>query len=220
MARLNQSGRHESGHILDETALQFCSQPTLKTIDVLLFFAYLHWKDKDLSMVVRQMPPGIGRANGFPDDRVLGPSAHQQVITTPNLEPPVSEYRKRKIREEEKRQEIVQKSLQLGISAFQHAQSQASGSSSTLTQESDGLHEERLRQQQFEVAQSMITRNLLYAEESKMSIAQMKENAGENMLARLRKAIADPSFKKLSPEVQDELVAKLQRETVAELLEN
>lgn len=171
-------------------------------------------------MVVRQMPPGIGRANGFPDDRVLGPSAHQQVITTPNSEPPVSEYRKRKIREEEKRQEIVQKSLQLGISAFQHAQSQASGSSSTLTQESDGLHEERLQQQQFEVAQSMITRNLLYAEESKMSIAQMKENAGENMLARLRKAIADPSFKKLSPEVQDELVAKLQRETVAELLEN
>ena len=215
-SRLNQSDRHESERILDATALQFCSNSTFKATDVALFFTYLHWKDKDLSTVVRKMPPGIGRANGFPDDRVPVESVNQQISSAPTTEPLITSHRKRKIREMEKQQQTMQRGLQLGIAAY-HAQVQASGSSGSSPTETITVNDE-LAERQLEVAQSVITRNLLAAEESKLAIAAMAKDAIDRKIRDLREAINDPSFKTLSKDLQGQLKARLEAETTAALL--
>jgi hypothetical protein len=116
----------------------------------------------------------------------------------------------------EKQQQTMQRGLQLGIAAY-HAQVHASGSSGSSPTETITVNDE-LAERQLEVAQSVITRNLLAAEESKLAVAAMAKDAIDRKIRDLREAINDPSFKTLSKDLQGQLKARLEAETTAALL--
>ncbi|KAJ1424036.1 hypothetical protein B484DRAFT_398467 [Ochromonadaceae sp. CCMP2298] len=61
--QLDKSGRQESGEILDATALHFCKAG--RTLNTVLFYQWLLWKDENLTFLSNALPTGVGMASGF-----------------------------------------------------------------------------------------------------------------------------------------------------------
>jgi hypothetical protein len=67
LSDLNQSGRNESGEVLDKTALEFCKQRGHgRVLNLPLFYCYLVWKNKNLTFTSNALPEGIAMSSGLP----------------------------------------------------------------------------------------------------------------------------------------------------------
>lgn len=62
---LNQSGRNETGEILDCTAMQFC-KVSGRVLNLPLLYCYLIWKNQDLQFASNMLPEAIALSTGLP----------------------------------------------------------------------------------------------------------------------------------------------------------
>jgi len=98
---LHQSGRNESLHILDKTALSFCSNSANKTTNLATFFCYLAWKDVGAFMS-NALADDVGEHGGFSQaDFLDNPVDMTEPPQSPSAEEQKTPHAIRKERERE-----------------------------------------------------------------------------------------------------------------------